>query len=71
AGKDIANPIATVLSAAMMLRYSLDMAEQADRIEAAVQSVLESGLRTGDIMSEGCRRVGCREMGDAIRAALK
>jgi 3-isopropylmalate dehydrogenase len=71
AGKDLANPIATILSAAMMLRYSLDMAEQADRIEAAVQTVLQQGLRTGDIMSEGCRRVLCSEMGDAVRAALK
>jgi 3-isopropylmalate dehydrogenase len=71
AGKNIANPIATILSAAMMLRYSLDMAEQADRIEAAVQTVLQQGLRTGDIMSEGCRRVLCSEMGDAVRAALK
>ena len=70
AGKNIANPIATVLSAAMMLRYSFDMNEAADRIEQAVESVLQSGLRTGDIMSEGCRKVSCSEMGDAIRDAL-
>lgn len=56
AGKNIANPIATILSAAMMLRYSLGMAENADRIERAVEAVLASGLRTGDIMSEGCRK---------------
>lgn len=70
AGKNIANPIATILSAAMMLRYSFDMNEQADRIEAAVQKVLTAGLRTGDIMSEGCRKVSCSEMGEAIVAAL-
>ena len=63
AGKDIANPIATVLSAAMMLRYSLDLDEEADAIEAAVKKVLQDGFRTGDIMSEGCTRVGCTEMG--------
>ena len=71
AGKNIANPIATILSAAMMLRYSLGMAENADRIERAVEAVLASGLRTGDIMSEGCRKVSCSEMGDAVRDALK
>ena len=71
AGKNIANPIATILSAAMMLRYSLGMAEHADRIERAVEAVLASGLRTGDIMSEGCRKVSCSEMGDAVRDALK
>ncbi len=71
AGKNIANPIATVLSAAMMLRYSLDMNEEADAIEKAVEKVLADGVRTGDIMSEGCRKVSCSEMGDAIAAALK
>ena len=71
AGKNIANPIATILSASMMLRYSLDMAEDADRIEKAVEKVLADGLRTGDIMSEGCRKVTCSEMGDAVRDALK
>ena len=70
AGKNIANPLATILSAAMMLRYSFDMTEQADRIEAAVQKVLSDGVRTGDIMSEGCKRVSCSEMGDAVVAAL-
>ena len=66
AGKDIANPIATVLSAAMMLRYSFDLDEEADAIEAAVKKVLQDGFRTGDIMSEGCTRVGCTEMGDLL-----
>ena len=71
AGKNIANPIATILSTAMMLRYSLDMADDADRIEKAVEKVLADGIRTGDIMSEGCRKVTCSEMGDAVRDALK
>ena len=71
AGKNIANPIATVLSAAMMLRYSFDMNAEADAIEVAVEKVLADGLRTGDIMSEGCRRVSCSEMGDAIAAAVR
>jgi 3-isopropylmalate dehydrogenase len=70
AGKGVANPLATILSAAMMLRYSLNQPEAAARIEAAVQAVLESGLRTGDIHSEGCRQVGTREMGDAVAAEL-
>lgn len=71
AGKNIANPIATVLSAAMMLRYSFDMNAEAEAIEKAVEKVLADGLRTGDIMSEGCRKVSCSEMGDAIAAAIK
>ena len=70
AGKNIANPIATVLSAAMMLRYSFDMNAEADAIERAVEKVLADGVRTGDIMSEGCRKVSCSEMGDAIAAAM-
>lgn len=70
AGKNIANPIATVLSAAMMLRYSFDMNAKADAIERAVEKVLADGVRTGDIMSEGCRKVSCSEMGDAIAAAI-
>ncbi|MDH5207966.1 MAG: isocitrate/isopropylmalate family dehydrogenase, partial [Burkholderiaceae bacterium] len=70
AGKGVANPLATILSAAMMLRYSLDRAAQAERIEAAVRKVLAQGLRTADIWSEGTRRVGTREMGDAVVAAL-
>ena len=70
AGKGVANPLATILSAAMMLRFSLNQAEAADRIESAVKSVLASGLRTGDIWSEGTQRVGTRDMGDAVVAAL-
>jgi 3-isopropylmalate dehydrogenase len=70
AGKGIANPLATILSAAMMLRYSLGKAEQADRIEAAVQKVLAQGYRTGDIKTEGCQLVGTREMGEAVLKAL-
>lgn len=66
AGMDIANPIATILSAAMMLRYSLDLDEAADAIEEAVRQVLKDGFRTGDIMSAGCTKVGCRQMGDLI-----
>lgn len=66
AGKDLANPIATILSAAMMLRYSLDLDEAADAVEEAVRMVLQAGYRTGDIMSEGCTQVGCRQMGDLI-----
>ena len=70
AGKGVANPLATILSAAMMLRFSLNQPEAADRIESAVKSVLASGLRTGDIWSAGTKRVGTREMGDAVVAAL-
>jgi len=70
AGKGVANPLATVLSVAMMLRYSLDGAEMAERIEKAVDQVLDQGLRTPDIMSEGCKEVGTEEMGDAVIAAL-
>ena len=66
AGKDMANPIATILSAAMLLRYSFDLDREADAIENAVQAVLTEGYRTGDIMSEGCVRVGTCKMGDLI-----
>ena len=66
AGKDMANPIATILSAAMLLRYSFDMDREADAVEKAVQAVLTEGSRTGDIMSEGCVRVGTCKMGDLI-----
>ena len=66
AGKDIANPIATVLSAAMMLRYSFDLDEEADAVEHAVKQVLKEGYRTLDIMSTGCVQVGCRQMGDLL-----
>lgn len=71
AGKGVANPLATILSAAMMLRYTLKHGEAADRVEAAVSSVLASGLRTADIHSEGTRKVGTVEMGDAVVAALR
>ena len=70
AGKGVANPLATILSAAMMLRYSLARPSAADRIESAVKAVLSAGYRTGDIWSEGCKTVGTREMGDAVVAAL-
>jgi 3-isopropylmalate dehydrogenase len=66
AGKGVANPLATILSAAMMLRYSLGMPVEADRIEAAVQKVLTQGLRTADIFTEGTKRVSTIEMGDAV-----
>ena len=70
AGKGVANPLATILSAAMMLRYSLNQDAAADRIEAAVRKVLASGLRTADIAAPGAKRVGTQEMGDAVVAAL-
>jgi 3-isopropylmalate dehydrogenase len=70
AGKGIANPIATILSAAMMLRYSFAMSEEADRLESAVATVLASGLRTGDIMQADSTQVGTNEMTDAIIRAL-
>ena len=66
AGQDLANPIATVLSAAMMLRYSFDLDKEADAVENAVRKVLTEGYRTGDIFSEGCTRVGCSRMGDLL-----
>ena len=70
AGQGVANPLATILSAAMMLRFSLNQPEAADRIEAAVQSVLGQGLRTPDIYSEGTTKVGTAQMGDAVVKAL-
>ncbi len=70
AGQNKANPIATILSAAMMLRYSLDLDKEADAVEAAVQKVLTEGYRTGDIMSDGCKLVGTREMGNLIADAI-
>lgn len=71
AGKDLANPLAAILSMAMMLRYSFGLAEQADRVEQAVRAVLADGLRTGDIFQPGCTRVGTREMGAAVVAAVR
>ena len=70
AGKGIANPLATMLSVAMMLRFSLNQVEAADRIEAAVKQVLKLGLRTVDIMGDGCTQVGTAAMGDAVVRAL-
>lgn len=70
AGKNIANPIATILSAAMMLRYSFDLDKEADAIESAVKAVLSAGYRTVDIMSDGCKQVSTSEMGDLICAQL-
>ena len=70
AGQNVANPLATILSVAMMLRYTLASPELAERVEAAVASVLEQGLRTRDIASSGTRLVGTREMGEAVLAAL-
>ena len=66
AGMDIANPIATIFSAAMMLRYSFDLDKEADAIETAVKSILKKGYRTADIMAEGCEKVGCSRMGDLL-----
>ncbi len=71
AGQNIANPLAQILSAAMMLRFSLDMPDVAERIEDAVKKVLADGYRTGDIWREGCKRLSCSQMGDAVTAALK
>ena len=70
AGKGVANPLATILSAAMMLRYSLDQDAQAKRIERAVQRVLQQGLRTADIYEPGMTKVGTAAMGDAVLKAL-
>ena len=66
AGQDKANPIATILSASMLLRFSFDMDKEADAIDNAVKKVLEAGYRTGDIMSEGMKLVGCKEMGSLV-----
>ena len=71
AGQGIANPIATILSAAMMLRYSFDLDKEADAIEKAVTAVLRDGYRTIDIMSEGRTQIGTKEMGDRICAYIQ
>ena len=70
AGMNIANPLGTILSAAMMLRYSFDMAKEADDIEEAVNIVLDNGFRTRDIMQEGCKKVSCSEMGDLVSQSI-
>ena len=71
AGQDIANPIATILSAAMLLRFSFDLDQEADAVEEAVRQVLKDGYRTGDIMSEGCIRIGTVQMGDRIAERIR
>ena len=70
AGKDLANPLATILSSAMMLRYTFGQEAAARRIEGAVRKVLAAGYRTADIFEPGTKKVGTREMGDAVVAAL-
>jgi len=70
AGKGVANPIATIASLAMCLRYSFYLGEAAERIERAIAQVLDDGLRTADIKQDGCRTIGTKEMGEAIVAAL-
>ena len=70
AGMDVANPLGTILSAAMMLRYSFDMSAEADAIEQAVNGVLDDGYRTGDIWQDGMKKVGCKEMGAAVVARI-
>lgn len=70
AGKGVANPLATILSVAMMLRYTLNESPLADKIEQAVARVLDQGLRTGDIYTDGMKKIGTKEMGDAVAAAL-
>ena len=71
AGQDKANPIATILSAAMMLRFTFDLDKEADAMEAAVQQVLKDGFRTGDIYSAGCTLVGTVQMGDLIAERIQ
>ncbi|ANN79668.1 3-isopropylmalate dehydrogenase [Bordetella flabilis] len=71
AGKNLANPIASILSMAMMLRYTFNQTENADRVEQAVRTVLADGYRTPDIQQPGCQRVGTEEMGDAVATAVK
>ncbi|MGH8667038.1 MAG: isocitrate/isopropylmalate family dehydrogenase, partial [Burkholderiales bacterium] len=71
AGKNAANPLATILSAAMMLRYTFDRTDAAERIERAVRTVLQQGYRTADIHEAEARQVGTAEMGDAVVAALR
>lgn len=70
AGMNIANPLGTILSAAMMLRYSFAMLSEAEAIESAVNRVLDSGYRTGDILQDGCKKVSCKEMGDLVAAEI-
>ena len=69
-GKDMANPLATILTVALMLRHSLDQGQAADRVENAVEAVLDEGYRTADIQEQGCRLIGCREMGGLVREKI-
>jgi 3-isopropylmalate dehydrogenase len=71
AGKNLANPLATILSAAMMLRYTFDLVEAADAVDAAVRKTLAAGFATGDIDRPGAQRVGTKEMGDAVLASMR
>jgi 3-isopropylmalate dehydrogenase len=71
AGQDKANPLATILSVAMMLRHSLDQAAAADQIEKAVEDVLKEGYRTADIQETGCKLVGCKQMGQLVRGKIE
>ncbi len=71
AGENLANPIAMILTSAMMLKYSLNLDEAAREIEEAVERVLEKGFRTGDIFEEGMTKIGCREMGEEIAKELR
>jgi 3-isopropylmalate dehydrogenase len=71
AGTDRANPLAMILSGAMMLRYDLNQSEAAEQVEQAVDAVLDQGLRTADIYSEGCKLVGCQAMGEAVVRAVE
>ena len=71
AGQGVANPLATILSAAMMLRYSFDLDKEADAVEQAVRQVLKDGYRTGDIMSDGCEKVGTTRMGDLVAERIR
>ena len=70
AGRNIANPLGTILSGALLLRHSLGLEQEAAAIEKAVSQVLDEGYRTGDIFSEGCAKVGCTEMGDLVAARV-
>lgn len=70
AGQNIANPIGTILSAAMMLKYSFDMDSESDAVEAAVNQVLDNGIRTVDIYTDGMTKVSCSEMGEKVAAAV-
>jgi 3-isopropylmalate dehydrogenase len=71
AGQDVANPMAMMLSAAMMCRYGLQQPQVADQLEAAVRHVLDQGYRTGDLMSDGMKQIGCSELGKVVEEFLQ